>query len=345
MSKYLDETGLARVWAHTKSYVDNKINSPSPVAGDTYLVKAPVGTIVIWSGTVDDIPAGWHLCDGTDGTPDLQDKFVLGAGTAHKVGETGGEEKVALTISQLPYHSHTVSVKGAGNATMGKHITANLSEELYEKSTISTSSAGNDVAHENMPPYYALCYIMKLTADETDGGTSFTTDETLTMSEENVLGVTTPTKGFISQQDFDALPEEEKNRGLYVIPGDGVVSSVGGTYDNVYSMEERRIGTWIDGKPLYRRVYKLTSPENTGNGVTIGRIEDSCEIKKMSGTIFLSNDVIIQLPYIDTDAQITVSFATKGRNILFTNNYSYASGKAVLLFMEYTKSTDLEDGV
>ena len=69
----------------------------------------PVGTIVIWSGTADNIPAGWQLCDGTNGTPDLRDKFVLGAGAAHEVGETGGSEEVTLTVAQMPSHAHVVS--------------------------------------------------------------------------------------------------------------------------------------------------------------------------------------------------------------------------------------------
>lgn len=133
----------------------------------TYLVKAPVGTIVIWSGTADNIPSGWQLCDGTNGTPDLRDKFVLGAGTNHAVGETGGSEDVTLTVEQMPSHSHSYYYRsGAGTAGgSGKSFATD------SRSSQSSSKTGGDQPHPNMPPYYALCYIMKLTADEIDGVT------------------------------------------------------------------------------------------------------------------------------------------------------------------------------
>ena len=80
----------------------------------TYLVRAPVGTIVVWSGASDDIPTGWALCDGQDGRPDLRGRFVLGAGGTYNPGAAG------------------------------------------------TVSADGDLA------YYALCYIIKVTADPAD---------------------------------------------------------------------------------------------------------------------------------------------------------------------------------
>lgn len=144
------------------------------VTGDTYLVKAPVGTIVIWSGTADNIPSGWHLCDGEDGTPDLRDKFVLGAGETHPVGEIGGEEEVKLTESQMPVHNHRIYT----NSSSGEPVSGSLSalgivsssvNNTIQKYAIRTEGSGGAKSHPNMPPYYALCYIMKITADETDG--------------------------------------------------------------------------------------------------------------------------------------------------------------------------------
>ena len=54
----------------------------------------PKGGIIIWSGSVNDIPAGWVLCDGSNGTPDLRDRFVLGAGNNYTVGATGGKKHI-----------------------------------------------------------------------------------------------------------------------------------------------------------------------------------------------------------------------------------------------------------
>lgn len=148
---------------------DGKDGSGGEGSGGTFPVKAPVGTIVIWSGTTEDIPDGWHLCDGEDGTPDLRDKFILGAGGEnHSAGESGGSETVTLTVSNMPKHSHTTAIGTGSGSTTGDHIGANIASGIYPGTSISTYTAGSGVAHDNMPPYYALCYIMKIKPDETD---------------------------------------------------------------------------------------------------------------------------------------------------------------------------------
>jgi microcystin-dependent protein len=69
----------------------------------------PTGIIAIWSGSVGTIPTGWLLCDGTNGTLDLRDKFIVGAGGTYAVGDTGGSNTVTLTNAQMPSHTHTVA--------------------------------------------------------------------------------------------------------------------------------------------------------------------------------------------------------------------------------------------
>lgn len=61
---------------------------------------------MIWSGTTNNVPRGWALCNGTNGTPDLTDKFVLGAGATFPVGSTGGEIEHTLTEEEMPAHDH-----------------------------------------------------------------------------------------------------------------------------------------------------------------------------------------------------------------------------------------------
>lgn len=68
----------------------------------------PVGGIILWSGSIVSIPAGWALCDGTLGTPNLRDRFVVGAGTTYAVGANGGAATVTLTLAQIPSHTHGV---------------------------------------------------------------------------------------------------------------------------------------------------------------------------------------------------------------------------------------------
>ena len=67
----------------------------------------PGGIITMWSGSITDIPLGWALCDGSNGTPDLRDRFIVGAGGDYNVGNTGGANSVTLTVAQMPSHSHS----------------------------------------------------------------------------------------------------------------------------------------------------------------------------------------------------------------------------------------------
>jgi hypothetical protein len=78
--------------------------------------SAPAGVIVMWSGQLSDIPEGWALCDGTSGTPNLTDRFVLSvASSSEDPGETGGAHSRQLSVDQLPAHSHAFVTDTSGN--------------------------------------------------------------------------------------------------------------------------------------------------------------------------------------------------------------------------------------
>lgn len=140
----------------------------------------PSGGIIIWSGAVDAVPPGWVVCDGTNGTPDLRDRFVLGGGGSRAVGSTGGAETHKLTTSETPSHSHR-QLTGMGatgepkpqsylinNGTTTDGGTGYMgSGSAYHAagkspSSVYTQSSGSGAAHSIMPPYYVLCYIMKV---------------------------------------------------------------------------------------------------------------------------------------------------------------------------------------
>ena len=70
----------------------------------------PSGGIIIWSGASNAIPTGWVLCDGNNSTPDLRNRFIVGAGNSYNVGVTGGFDSVSLSESQIPGHTHGVSL-------------------------------------------------------------------------------------------------------------------------------------------------------------------------------------------------------------------------------------------
>ena len=90
------------------------------LAGLTSLV--PPGVIVMWSGSVGSIPAGWKLCDGTSSTPDLRDRFIVGSGTdsggTHDIGGIGGANSLSLSEANLPSHTHSFS---ATTGSAGAH--------------------------------------------------------------------------------------------------------------------------------------------------------------------------------------------------------------------------------
>lgn len=125
----------------------------------------PSGGIIMWSGTIAAISSldGWELCDGSNGTPDLRDRFIVGAGSGYAVGATGGVNSVTLTTNQMPSHNHTLLASSAtdGGAGSGWRWESNNSNR---PSTVNGTNIGNEgggQAHENRPPYYALAFIMK----------------------------------------------------------------------------------------------------------------------------------------------------------------------------------------
>lgn len=122
----------------------------------------PAGCIVLWSGAASDIPDGWHLCDGTNGTPDLRDRFVVGAGDAYTPGATGGNAQVTLTKEQIPAHTHTYSKASGSTSSYG--MSNGGTSVIKSVSSTSTDSgyAGSGSPVDILPPYYALCYIMRI---------------------------------------------------------------------------------------------------------------------------------------------------------------------------------------
>ena len=119
------------------------------------------GMIIMWNSTVASIPSGWVLCDGNNNTPDLRNRFVVGAGTGgnYSPGDTGGANSVTLTVAQIPAHTHTYERTDVGINVNDRPWPASNND--CDMTTQNTSSTGGGQSHENRPPYYALCYIMK----------------------------------------------------------------------------------------------------------------------------------------------------------------------------------------
>lgn len=124
----------------------------------------PTGMVMLWSGAANAIPSGYVLCDGSNSTPDLRDRFVVGAGNSYSVGNTGGASSVTLTTAQMPSHTHTYSDLYVLQQALSPGIDIDFNATTWDPNgnrTGTTSSAGSGSSHENRPPYYALCYVMK----------------------------------------------------------------------------------------------------------------------------------------------------------------------------------------
>jgi microcystin-dependent protein len=105
----------------------------------------PVGGIIMWSGSIISIPSGWALCNGSNGTPNLQDRFIVGAGSGYSVGATGGADSVTLTVNEMPAHSHTGSTSGAGSHShTGSTNGAGAHSHSTNFSSVVTQPGGNE---------------------------------------------------------------------------------------------------------------------------------------------------------------------------------------------------------
>jgi hypothetical protein len=131
------------------------------------------GMIMLWSGSSGTIPAGWLLCNGSSGTPDLRNRFVVGATSTYAVGATGGT-KDAIVVSHThtatvtdPGHLHTVTYGDSSASDGFASESTNISSGTYSTNsavtgvTVANSTEGSSGTNQNLPPYYALCYIMK----------------------------------------------------------------------------------------------------------------------------------------------------------------------------------------
>ena len=133
----------------------------------------PSGGIIMWSGSIGSIPAGWYLCDGSNSTPDLRNRFIVGAGSTYAVAATGGSaDAVVVSHTHIatvadPGHNHTYDYNFGGNTPNQYATTQSNAFEVKNTSTASTGISvtnaltGVSGTNANLPPYYALAYIMK----------------------------------------------------------------------------------------------------------------------------------------------------------------------------------------
>lgn len=220
---YYDKYGRVTKWDKQTA---TAIVSGGSSSGVGY-TGVPVGTISMWAGSVGDIPAGWHLCDGTNGTPDLRDKFVVGAGNKYNPGAQGGSATYDIgkhyhywghhnndnngyficlgpngKYSEVPSIPSKTVYAASWNGNNGGGWAEELNRMRQDKpasngenliTSLNYTNGTDDVSSgnsgETLPPYYSLCYIMKV---QTDGSPTVVTNEnpTLNFGQSNItIGV------------------------------------------------------------------------------------------------------------------------------------------------------------
>jgi len=140
----------------------------------------PTGMISLWYGSIGSVPTGWYLCDGTNGTPDLRDRFVVGGGSTYAVGATGGSAN-SIVVSHThtasststvtdPGHFHSYiqpapgttvqNINGTGQGAINSS-TGSKTTGITVATSTTVDTAGTSGTNANLPPYYALAYVMK----------------------------------------------------------------------------------------------------------------------------------------------------------------------------------------
>lgn len=132
-----------------KSYADNIFN-----------VNFPRGTIILWFGAAGAKPVGWLICDGTQGTPDLRDRFPVGAGGSMGQGGYGGNNSPVISVAQLPPHSHPLGDPGHAHGVYDPGHGHGISDPGHSHSLQKNASAQAGSDNNGMPigtdqPYYS----------------------------------------------------------------------------------------------------------------------------------------------------------------------------------------------
>lgn len=165
--------GVSYTFSPSTTAASSQVNQNNADIVAAINIGIPSGIISLWSGSIATIPTGWLLCNGENGTPDLRNKFIMGAGDAYDVDVEGGEAEHTLTEEELAPHTHIQNPHKHGaysrnTGTGGDADSLNTAtQQTYSNvwhsfETVATNqNAGSGAPHNNIPPFYALAYIMK----------------------------------------------------------------------------------------------------------------------------------------------------------------------------------------
>ncbi len=224
-------------------------------AGWVSMCPEPRGIIVMWSGTLANIPSGYALCDGSLGTPDLRDRFILSVGTAENPGATGGESSYSLSVNQLPAHSHTGTTSSNGTHTHtgttsseGAHThTGTTSTEGSHTHTMNHTHTINDPGHSHV--------VAGNNTFSSDGST-FETDNSSNSQPRNT---STSTTGISINSFNGSTGSAGSHAHTFTTASNGAhthsfTTASGGAHTHSFTTDSVGSGATIDNRPAY---YKL----------------------------------------------------------------------------------------
>ena len=298
-----------------------------PPTGDTL----PVGSISAYSG--ENIPTNWLKCNGQaisrttyadlfsvigttygsgDGSttfnlPNISERVIVGnnGDGEFSLGNTGGEKEHALTINEMPSHTHLYRASiGAGNAEGTLNFGGQNGGVISGSYGNAIQNTGGSQAHNNMQPYIALNYIIKA---------------------KQSVGVVGTVTSDINDTNDNAVPNAK---------------TVKDYVEEVYSTSEVKTNkVWIDGKPIYRRVINSTCPSNSSTWTTISSNLNADEILSYTGYIEFSTSEHKLLA--NGTSQLTYFQLNKNSNELqiVTKDDGFF-GKPIKVIIEYTKTTN-----
>ena len=304
----------------------------------------PIGTMIPF-GSATDIPANWRICDGSEISRTAYSKLFKVIGTAYgegdgettfnlpnkrgrvsvsldidqtefnAVGLKGGQKKVALTIDEMPTHSHNFIrsrlffAEEAQNNALG--ATSNASNCV----TSTTHNAGGNQAHDNLQPYEVDVWIIKVSnaVGVLENENASVIDNLASTSTTDVLSANMGRELNDKIENIDVLDE--------------------------YSTEEKVVGKWIDNKPLYRKVISIGTVSTTEVAISTG-IENVKEVIDLKGGGTMNAGQFLKWGFENSGGFCSCYYelsSNKVKAIVSTTSYNLKQAYAIL---EYTKSTD-----
>ena len=260
----------------------------------------PIGSIVLWPGSLP--PSGWKVCNGdtlykTDypdlfdvleyryggsgnsfNLPDFRGRTPVGVNdgtgevtTEFTLASTGGEVTHTLTEDEMPSHHHNLyTYDGANPSSTARKVRGTENAQVAAYTNGGTEYSGGGQAHNNMQPYLVVNYIIKVSysvaASGSPGGGGDASSDIIIIGQES--DVTEDTKLLVEPEDLEPNGSEVvntlENNESTKAPSVRAVNKALEIAKNIYSTSKAvRIGTWIDGKPLYRKVLTGTKAVGT----------------------------------------------------------------------------------